>query len=167
MTYVDRFIEAAKTAGAKVAASVPDGLLADMIKALDAEPAIAHAACAREEECFGVAGGAALAGAPSLVLVQNAGFLNSLGAFATFCQRYRTPFVVVCANRGGFFDPNGYDMEKRAMFDAVAPALGQIQPCADLEALPDLIAPAFKIANAARLPAIIALEKGPQMGAAQ
>jgi hypothetical protein len=30
-----------------------------------------------------------------------------------------------------------------------------------------LIAPAFKIANAARLPAIIALEKGPQMGAAQ
>ena len=88
-------------------------MLAETIKLCEETPDFPYIACAREEECIGVACGAAMAGERAIVMVQNAGMLNSLGAFATMGLRYGLPFVVIVTNRGALADPNGYDIEKR------------------------------------------------------
>ena len=151
-----RSIQAAKP---KLVTGVPDGMLAQTIMLCAASPDFPYIACAREEECIGVASGAAMAGERAVVMVQNAGLLNSLGAFATMGLRYGLPFVVIVTNRGALADPNGYDIEKREAFDAGVRPMARVFDF-DASDLPDdLIPAAFKWAEAARKPVIIALEK--------
>lgn len=151
-----RSIAAAKP---KLVTGVPDGMLAETIRLCSASKDFHYIACAREEECIGVASGAAMAGERAVVLVQNAGLLNSLGALATMGIRYGLPFVVIVTNRGALADPNGYDIEKREAFDAGVRPMARVFDF-DAGDLPDdLIPAAFKWAEAARKPVIIALEK--------
>jgi len=94
-----------------------------------------------------------------VVLVQNAGLLNSLGAVATMGIRYGLPFVILVTNRGVLADPNSYDIEKFMAFEASVKTLTPVFSYA-ANALPDdLVSAAFKWAEAARRPAVIALEK--------
>ena len=142
----------------KLVTGVPDGMLAETIR-LCARSAIPYIACAREEETIGVACGAAMTGERAVVLVQNAGLLNSLGAFATMALRYQLPFVVIVTNRGALADPNSYDIEKYMAFEASVKPLTPVFSYA-ANALPaDLVPAAFNWAEAARRPAVIALEK--------
>ena len=155
----DALFQSIRRARPAVVTGVPDGMLADAIRLCAAAGEFPYTPCAREEECFGVASGAAMAGERAVVLVQNAGFLNSIGAFATMALRYQLPFVVFVTHRGGLADPNGYDIEKHAAFEACAFPLTPVFRF-DAADLPDDIASAaFKWAEAARRPAVIALEK--------
>jgi sulfopyruvate decarboxylase TPP-binding subunit len=151
-----RSIEAAKP---KLVTGVPDGMLAGTIMMCEASPSFPYIACAREEECIGVACGAAMAGERAIVLVQNAGLLNSLGAFATMALRYQLPFVVLTTNRGVLADPNSYDIEKYMAFESSVKTLTPVfsYPLATMP--DDLVPAAFKWSEAARRPAVIALEK--------
>jgi sulfopyruvate decarboxylase TPP-binding subunit len=142
----------------KLVTGVPDGMLAETIRLCAASP-IPYIACAREEETIGVACGAAMTGERAVVLVQNAGLLNSIGAFATMALRYQLPFVVIVTNRGALADPNSYDIEKYMAFEASVKTLTPVFGYS-ASALPaDLVPAAFKWAEAARRPAVIALEK--------
>jgi sulfopyruvate decarboxylase TPP-binding subunit len=142
----------------KLVTGVPDGMLAETIRLCSAST-IPYIACAREEETIGVACGAAMTGERAVVLVQNAGLLNSIGAFATMALRYQLPFVVIVTNRGVLADPNSYDIEKYMAFEASVKTLTPVFSYA-ANALPaDLVPAAFKWAEAARRPAVIALEK--------
>src|SRR5690606_24597804 len=114
----DRLFESIRAAKPKLVTGVPGGMLGQTIMACADSSVFPYIACAREEECIVVASGAAMAGERAVVLVQNAGLLNSLGAFATMGLRYGLPFVVIVTNRGALADPNGYDIEKREAFDA-------------------------------------------------
>jgi sulfopyruvate decarboxylase TPP-binding subunit len=143
----------------KLVTGVPDGMLAQTIMLCDASTDFPYIACAREEECIGVACGAAMAGERAVVMVQNAGLLNSLGAFATMGLRYGLPFVVIVTNRGALADPNGYDIEKREAFDAGVRPMARVFDFDASDFPDDLIPAAFKWAEAARKPVIIALEK--------
>lgn len=155
----DRLFRSIAAAKPKLVTGVPDGMLASTIFACDASPDFPYIACAREEECIGVACGAAMAGERAVVLMQNAGLLNSLGAFATMALRYQLSFVVLTTNRGVLADPNSYDIEKYMAFEASVPTLTPVFRYA-MNALPDDIVPAaFKWSEAARRPAVIALEK--------
>lgn len=155
----DRLFRSIVAAKPKLVTGVPDGMLAATIFACDASADFPYIACAREEECIGVACGAAMAGERAVVLMQNAGLLNSLGAFATMALRYQLPFVVLTTNRGVLADPNSYDIEKYMAFEASVPTLTPVFRYA-MNALPDDIVPAaFKWSEAARRPAVIALEK--------
>jgi sulfopyruvate decarboxylase TPP-binding subunit len=154
-----RLFESIRAAKPKLVTGVPDGMLSETIMLCDASKDFPYIACAREEECIGVACGAAMAGERAVVLVQNAGMLNSLGAFATMGLRYGLPFVVIVTNRGALADPNGYDIEKREAFDAGVRPMARVFDF-DAANLPaDLVPAAFKWAEAARKPVILALEK--------
>jgi sulfopyruvate decarboxylase TPP-binding subunit len=143
----------------RLVTGVPDGMLSETIRLCSESPDFPYIPCAREEECFGVASGAAMAGERAVVLVQNAGFLNSIGAFATMALRYQLPFVVFVTNRGVLADPNGYDIEKHQAFEASVVPLTHVFRF-DAAKLPeDIATAAFKWAEAARRPAVIALEK--------
>lgn len=103
-----------------LATGVPDGWIVPLISLFEEDPRLSYIAATREEECFGIASGMAMSGRRALVLIQNSGFLNSIGCYATLCQRYATPFTVVMAHRGGINDSNSYDPNKYRAFEAVA-----------------------------------------------
>lgn len=155
----ERLFDSLVAARVKIVCGVPDGMLAETIALCAASSAFPYIACAREEECIGVASGAALAGERAAVLIQNAGLLNSLGAFATMGVRYQLPFVIFTTNRGVLADPNCYDVEKRDAFEACVTPYASVFRFA-FETLPDDIAiAAFRWAEAARRPVVLALEK--------
>lgn len=155
----DRLFRSIAAATPKLVTGVPDGMLAQTIMLCEASPDFPYIACAREEECIGVACGAAMAGERAVVLVQNAGLLNSLGALATMGIRYGLPFVILVTNRGVLADPNSYDIEKFMAFESGVKAMTPVfsYPASNLP--DDLVPAAFKWAEAARRPAVIALEK--------
>jgi sulfopyruvate decarboxylase subunit alpha len=155
----DRLFRSIAAAKPKLVTGVPDGMLAETIRLCSETMDFPYIACAREEECIGVACGAAMAGERAVVLVQNAGLLNSLGAVATMGIRYGLPFVILVTNRGVLADPNSYDIEKFMAFEASVKTLTPVFSYS-ASALPnDLVPAAFKWAEAARRPAVIALEK--------
>lgn len=154
----DRLFRSIAAAKPKLVCGVPDGMLAETIRLCSGSD-IPYVACAREEECIGVACGAAMAGERAVVLVQNAGLLNSLGAFATMAIRYQLPFVVLTTNRGVLADPNSYDIEKFMAFEASVKTLTPVFPYPFASFPDDLVPAAFKWSEAARRPAVIALEK--------
>src|SRR5690606_3243513 len=79
---------------------------------------ITHVSAAREEECFGIASGAVMSGKRAMIMIQNSGFLNAIGCFATLCMNYKLPVVILVAHRGNFFDRNKYDTEKYRYFES-------------------------------------------------
>lgn len=155
----DRLFRSIVAAKPKLVTGVPDGMLAETIRLCSQSEDFPYIACAREEETIGVACGAAMAGERAVVLVQNAGLLNSIGAFATMALRYQLPFVVLVTNRGVLADPNSYDIEKYMAFEASVKPLTPVFSHAAASIPDDLVPAAFKWAEAARRPAVIALEK--------
>ncbi len=114
----DRLFRSIVAAKPKLVTGVPDGMLAATIMLCEQSKDFPYLACAREEECIGVASGAAMAGERALVMVQNAGLLNSLGALATMGLRYGLPFVVIVTNKGRWPIPMATDIENAEAFDA-------------------------------------------------
>jgi sulfopyruvate decarboxylase TPP-binding subunit len=114
---IETFVNACKDAGVDLIVSVPDGYIVPLIERIDADRSIRHIAASREEECLGVAAGAAMTGKRVVALMQNVGFLNALGCFATLCINYRTPFLIVVSHRGNIYDNNAYDVLKYKYFE--------------------------------------------------
>ena len=108
----DVFMDQVNAAGITHVVGVPDGWLAPLIDQLEAANTITYVPAAREEEAIGIASGFAMAGKKTMVMMQNVGFLNSVGCFATLPLNYRIPFVMLIANRGNLFDKNNYDIPK-------------------------------------------------------
>lgn len=114
-----RFIEQLNHAEITHVISVPDGYLAPLITQVEQAAHITHIHAAREEEAIGIAGGLSLAGKKVLVMMQNVGFLNSIGCFATLALNYRLPFVMLIAHRGNIYDRNNYDIPKIRFMDGI------------------------------------------------
>lgn len=126
MAFVEAFAPACRDAKIDYVIGVPDGYLAPLISSLSQSPDINYIAASREEESLGVAAGLALCGKRPLLLMQNVGFMNSAGCFATLCLNYRIPFVVIIANRGNLFDQTRYDVQKYRYFQRIADALNVV-----------------------------------------
>lgn len=118
MSLKDRFIQDCLEAKVHLVTSVPDGYLVPLIEDLEESKAIRHVSAAREEECFGIASGAIMAGQRAMVMIQNSGFLNSIGCLATLCANYKLPLVILVSHRGNLFDKNAYDVEKFRYFES-------------------------------------------------
>jgi sulfopyruvate decarboxylase TPP-binding subunit len=65
-----------------------------------------------------------MSGKRVIVLMQNVGFLNSIGCFATLCVNYRTPFLIVVSHRGNIHDKNAYDILKYKYFELIVKNIG-------------------------------------------
>ena len=63
----DALFRSIAAARPKLVTGVPDGMLAQTIMLCEASPDFPYIACAREEECIGVACGAAMAGERAVV----------------------------------------------------------------------------------------------------
>ena len=157
---IDNILNALDEHNIHITTGVPDGWLVPLIQGLSKDKRFNYIAAAREEECFGIASGAAMSGKRALVLVQNSGFLNAVGAFTTLCQKYQTPFVCLVANRGGINDSNSYDPNKHRSFEAVARAMNLFVQPSSWEGLPINIPKAIARSEGAGEPAFITLSEG-------
>jgi len=123
LSIVESFVPSCLEAGVDFVAGVPDGYLAPLISAASASPALHYIAAAREEDCLGIASGLAMCNKKPIALMQNVGFMNAIGCFSTLCLTYRTPFVIIIANRGNLYDKTKYDVQKYRYFEKIANAM--------------------------------------------
>ena len=145
-----------------VATGVPDGWIVPLIKGLSEDKRFDYIAAAREEECLGIAAGAAISGKRALVLMQNSGFLNAVGVYTTLCQKYQTPFVCLIANRGSINDSNMYDPNKHRSFSAVTRSMSLFVHQAAWEDLSVVLPKAMKQSEGAGEPVFVTLIEGPK-----
>ncbi len=160
-TIADRFYGYCQEAEIDLVTSVPDGYLVPLIENLNGS-VIQQISAAREEECFGIASGAAMCGKRAMVMIQNSGFMNAVGCFATLCMNYKLPIVFLVSHRGNFFDRNGYDTEKYRYFESFL----KHTECFNVswynfKSEGNIIKKAFEHAEAAGEPVIISLDISP------
>jgi sulfopyruvate decarboxylase subunit alpha len=125
-------LEAVATAlaaeGIEVLPYVPSSSIAPLIDyfRLHPDPGMRRRAFSvgREEEAVGIAGGAALAGKRSGILLQDNGFGNSITALATFAIAYHLPMTLVANRRGALGEYNSMIHRVSEPMPAILRAIG-------------------------------------------
>jgi sulfopyruvate decarboxylase alpha subunit len=157
------FLTQCRTAGVTHVVSVPDGYLAPLIWQVVKDERILHIPAAREEEAIGIAAGLSMAGKRVLVMMQNVGFLNSLGCFSTLALNYRTPFALLLSHRGNLFDKNTYDMPKMRFMNNILEGMNLFTHSAyQFRHEPDLIKLVLDQSYTAGEPAVLLLDMPPE-----
>lgn len=81
-------------------AGVPCSILKDIIDCLQVDPDVPYVSATREDEAIGIATGAFLGGQKPVVLMQNSGLGNSIGALASLPLLYKIPMLLLISWRG-------------------------------------------------------------------
>jgi len=89
-----------KDAGINFAVSVPCVNLRTVLEMVDSDLGIIHVPVTREEEGFGVAAGAHMAGRTTAILMQNSGLGNSVNVLASLYSLYHIPITMIVSHRG-------------------------------------------------------------------
>jgi sulfopyruvate decarboxylase alpha subunit len=79
---------------------VPDNVLAQLIKLIEADPYFTVIAPAREEEAVGIVAGAYMAGKRGIALMQTSGFATIVNVLASLACPYQIPVVAMVSERG-------------------------------------------------------------------
>ena len=79
---------------------VPDNVLKPLIDAVEADPFFTSLCATREEEAFGIAVGAWMAGMRGLVLMQSSGFATLPNALASLAVAFQIPVLMMISERG-------------------------------------------------------------------
>lgn len=146
----------------RIITGVPDGWIVPLIDAFAKDDRFDYIPAAREEECFGIASGAVMSGKRVMVMVQNSGFLNSVGCYATLCQKYQTPFVVLVAHRGGINDSNSYDPNKFRSFEAITRGMNLFVQNSSWDDLPAILPKAYARSEGAGEPSFVTISEAPK-----
>lgn len=105
-------VAALEGAGVNVVATLPDTWIGWLAEELRRSPKFRVVDVAREEEAVAIACGAALVGARTVVLIQNAGLLNCGAVIGSLVQLYRIPCFLLVSYRGDERDPIYYHAPK-------------------------------------------------------
>jgi sulfopyruvate decarboxylase subunit alpha len=89
-----------KKAGINFIVSVPCVNLGKVMEMVDCDPEITHVPVTREEEGFGIAAGAYMAGKKTAILMQNSGLGNSINVLASLFKLYQFPILMIISHRG-------------------------------------------------------------------
>lgn len=79
---------------------VPCSILKDIINCLQTDTEVHYVSATREDEAIGIATGAFLGGRKPVVLMQNSGFGNSIGALTSLPLLYKIPMLLLISWRG-------------------------------------------------------------------
>jgi sulfopyruvate decarboxylase subunit alpha len=116
--------DALVAANVRLAASLPDDWLSDLIRLLHDDPRFTHVAVAREEEIVGICSGAFFAGLNAVGIMGCAGFLASVHELATLNLMYEIPLLLLLSLRGTIEDPRVYQVVQGRVTLPVMEALG-------------------------------------------
>jgi len=155
---VELVLAGIRDAGVTLVASLPDINLVDLIERLETEPRIVHVPLSREEEGVGIAAGAWLGGGTPVVLMQNAGLLNTCNALTTTALQFEIPMLLLVFYAGHLGDTAF--MRLGEVTEPVLRALGiRTFIPADAAAARSLIPQAVTLSRQAMRPAAVLLTK--------
>ena len=89
----------------RVAVTVPDGWLGELLVRMDREQWISLVRATHEEEALAIACGARLGGARATLVIQNVGLLSIGAGMVCLAQRYQFPLLILASYRGTPRDP--------------------------------------------------------------
>lgn len=112
-----------KRCGIQIASALPETWLVHLIRMLEDDPQITLVRLAKEEEGVGISVGAHLAGVPSVMLMQNHGFLASVNGIVSVAQLYRIPLLMLISQRGQFGERDPWQTEGGGVTEHVLRAL--------------------------------------------
>ncbi len=154
----DKITRALKRAGVNFVASLPDASLVPLVEGFEKDNDIIHVPLSREEEGVGVCAGANLAGKRCVLMMQNAGLLNSCNALTTTARQIEIPMLLLVLYAGTHNDM-AFPM-LGIVTEPVLSALGIPQYILDnLDEAPNLIAGALVQAYNAQRPVAILMTK--------
>jgi sulfopyruvate decarboxylase subunit alpha len=154
----EKIIRALKRAGVNFVASLPDASLVPLVEGLDKDNDIIHIPLSREEEGVGVCSGANLGGKRCVLMMQNAGLLNSCNALTTTARQIEIPMLLLVLYAGTHNDM-AFPM-LGLVTEPVLDALGIPHYLLDdLEKAPALIAGALVQAYNAQRPIAVLMSK--------
>ena len=99
-TWCDIVVRVLKANEVRLAAYVPDNVIAPLIRLLHADPYFTVLHPAREEEAVGIVAGAYMAGLRGIVLMQTSGFATLPNALASLAVPYQIPVLMMISERG-------------------------------------------------------------------
>ena len=135
-----------KAADVRQASYVPDAGHAELIRLLEADPAVATTVLTTEEEGIAIAAGAWLGGARSVVLMQSSGVGNCINMLALPAIG-RFPLVMLVTMRGEWAEFNPWQMPMGQAVEPVLRAMGlHILRVAAPEEAPEVTASALRMA---------------------
>ncbi len=149
---------ALKASGVTIMSALPETWLVHLIRMAEDDDAMTLVRLAKEEEGVGISTGAHLAGARSVMLMQNHGFLQSVNGIVSCAQLYRIPLVMLISHRGWFGERDPWQTEGGLV---TIPVLDALRIPYDTLDAPDQVAPriakAFTLAYAANRPVALLL----------
>ncbi|MFB7128533.1 thiamine pyrophosphate-binding protein [Kitasatospora sp. NPDC056273] len=98
--------EALVEAGVEIVYAVPDSLLAPLCREASARREIRYVQVNDEATAVGLAAGARLAGARSLVVMENSGLRRACETLARLTMSHRLHTALLMSRRGAFGEPN-------------------------------------------------------------
>ncbi len=124
-------LETLKRLGIRVAVTIPDSWLGELLLRIEREPEISLIRATHEEEALAIACGARLGGARTALIVQNAGLLSVGAGMVSLAQRYQFPLLILASYRGSPDDPIFFHIPKGRVTEPVLSGLGLGHAVAD------------------------------------
>ena len=88
-------LETLKRLGFQMVVSIPDSWLGEIMVEIETTPEIKLIRATHEEEALAIACGARLAGARTVLLIQNVGLLTMGAGMVSLAQRYQFPILIL------------------------------------------------------------------------
>jgi sulfopyruvate decarboxylase alpha subunit len=137
VSWSDVAFDALKANDFKTVVHVPDNVLADLIRAAEADDQFDVISPTREEEGIGIVCGSVLAGRRAIIMMQNSGMGNAANALASLANPYQFPFLMLISQRGELGEFNaaqvGMGQALRPMLDGLGIQHFTIERLEDVE----------------------------------
>ena len=102
-------LDTLKRLGFRVAVTVPDSWLSEILVRIEREPDMSLIRATHEEEALAISCGSRLGGVRTALIIQNAGLLSMGSGMVCLAQRYQFPLLILASYRGTaddyFIDP--------------------------------------------------------------
>ena len=115
--------DALKANDVRLISALPETWLVHLIRMAEDDPDMTLVRLAKEEEGVGISAGAHLAGARSVMLMQNHGFLQSINGLVSLAWLYRIPLVMFISYRGEFGERDPWQTEGGGVTEHLLQAL--------------------------------------------
>lgn len=110
-TISDRIVADFVDANVEFVTTVPCKQLAGVIDGFEAEPAIMHVPCNKEDEGMGLCAGAWMGGKRPAIVMQNTAIGVTINTLVTLTQFYRMPLPMLISYRGELGEPVACQVE--------------------------------------------------------
>jgi sulfopyruvate decarboxylase TPP-binding subunit len=160
-------VEQLASCGVKLVASLPDDWVAELIKAIDADPRFRHVPVNREESAIGLCSGAYFGGVPSLALMGASGLMTCIYALTKINYTYQVPLLLFITLRGAIGDPRNHHVSNGLYLEPVMQAMSLQYTVVDSAGKIPVIAEAYGHSRVMGRPVAVAFTRAVLKGPAR